>query len=88
MYQRQIRSVVAAIVLGGHLLVFLAAMALGFFGPLRGTDLVQVVLMASPVLAITATAAIRWVLEEQTSFDQGQQVTAIFSAVVIVFPWC
>jgi hypothetical protein len=86
MYQGQIRSIVAAIILGGHFLVFIAGMALGLLGPLRGTDLVQTVLMASPVLALTATAAIRFVLEGQVYIEMGQRVTPIFMAVVIAFP--
>src|SRR5947208_665940 len=86
MYQGQIRSFVAGIVLGGHFLVFVAGMALGLFGPLSGTDLVQVVLMASPVLAATATAAIRFVLQGEIYIEQGERVTAIFAAAVVAFP--
>jgi hypothetical protein len=86
MYQGQIRSLVAGIILGGHFLVFVAGMGLGLFGPLRGTDLVQVVLMASPVLAATATAAIRFVLQGEIYIEKGERVTAIFATVVTAFP--
>jgi hypothetical protein len=86
MYQGQIRTVVAIIILGGHFAVFIAGMALGLFGPLRGTDLVQVVLMTSPVLAMTATAAIRFILEGQVHIERGKRVTLVFSIVVVAFP--
>ena len=86
MYQGHIRTTVAAIILGGHLLVFVAGIALGLFGPLRGTDLVQVVLTASPILAVTATAAIRYVLDNQSGIARGERTTALFSIVVITFP--
>jgi len=86
LYQGQIRTFVAAITLGGHVLVFAAGMGLGLFGPLQGSDLVQVVLMASPVLAATATSALKFVLAGQTSIDQGERVTTIFACVVIAFP--
>jgi hypothetical protein len=86
LYQGQIRSLVAAITLGGHVFVFSAGMGLGLFGPLQGTDLVQVVLMASPVLAATAASALKFVLAGQTSIERGERVTTIFACVVIAFP--
>ena len=86
MYDGQIRTVVALIILGGHFFVFVAGMALGFFGPLRGTDVAQVVLIASPVLAVTATAAIRFILDGQFGVKKGKKVSGVFAFIVVAFP--
>jgi hypothetical protein len=86
MNQRQARDTVALIVLGGHLAVFIAGMALGLLGPLRGTDLVQVALMASPILAVTAVAAARSILDVANASEQGPKVPAVFALLVIVYP--
>jgi hypothetical protein len=86
MYQGQVRSVVASIILVGHLLIFFAGIALGLFGPLRGSDLVQVLLIASPVLAVTATSALRFAFEGEVRIDKGEKITPIFLGVAIGFP--
>lgn len=86
MYDGQIRTVVALIILVGHFLVFAAGGMLGFFGPLRGTDLAQVVLIASPVLAVTATAAFRFLLAGQYGVAMGDKVTTVFAILVIAYP--
>jgi len=86
MYQGQIRTIVAVIILGGHFLVFLCGLLLGVFGPLLGTDAVQTVLMASPVLGVTATAALMFALRGEVDIARGQKVTGLFAFVTIFFP--
>lgn len=86
MYQGQIRVIVAAIILGGHFLVFFAGLLLGVFGPLLGTDAVQTVLMASPVLGVTATSALMFALRGEVGIRRGRKVTALFAFVTIFFP--
>ncbi len=86
MYQGQIRVVVALIILGGHFLVFFCGLLLGVFGPLLGTDAVQTVLMASPVLGVTATAALMFAMRGETGIHRGRKVTGLFAFVTIFFP--
>jgi len=86
MYQGQIRTIVATIILGGHFLVFFFGLLLGVFGPLLGSDAVQIVLMASPVLAATATAALMFALKNELEIKQGARVTSLFASVTIFFP--
>jgi hypothetical protein len=86
MYQGQIRVIVAIIILGGHFLVFFFGLLLGVFGPLIGADAVQTVLMASPVLAVTATAALMFALRGEVGIHRGRKVTGLFVFVTIFFP--
>ena len=86
MYQGQIRVLVAVIILGGHFLVFFCGLLLGIFGPLLGTDAVQTVLMASPVLAATATSALMFALRGEIGIRRGRKVTGLFAFVTIFFP--
>jgi hypothetical protein len=86
MYQGQIRVIVAVIILGGHFLVFFCGLLLGVFGPLLGTDAVQTVLMASPVLAATATSALMFALRGEVGIRRGRKVTGLFAFVTIFFP--
>ena len=86
MYQGQLRTVVAAIILVGHTTILLCGFGLGLFGPLRGTDLVQVILTASPVLAATAALAFRYSLRTQTEVEQGLKITGLFGTVAIATP--
>jgi uncharacterized BrkB/YihY/UPF0761 family membrane protein len=86
MYQGQIRGIVALIILFGHLAVFFAGLLLGTFGPLTGTDAAQTVLIASPVLAVSGTAALMWIIRGQTGITKGEKVSGIFSVVSIFFP--
>jgi hypothetical protein len=85
MYQGQVRILVAVIILGGHFLVFFAGLLLGIFGPLLGSDAVQTVLMASPILGVTATSALMFALRGETEIAQGSKVTAIFGFVTVFF---
>jgi len=86
MYQSQIRGSVALLVLVGHVVVFLIGMLLGIFGPLRGVDVVQTLMMACPVLGVTAMSALTYVLANESEPDRGAKVSAIFSFVVLLFP--
>ncbi|PPD10301.1 MAG: hypothetical protein CTY36_00470 [Methylocystis sp.] len=49
-------------------------------------DGIQTILMTTPVLAATATAAFRWVMANETTRTLGQRVSMIFSIVCIFFP--
>lgn len=87
MTQRGVRTMVALIVLGGHFVVFAFGLfALGLVGPLFGSDALQTVLMATPVLGVIAIAALKYVLASETNTKEGQSVSAAFAAVVIFFP--
>jgi hypothetical protein len=81
-----IRTTVAGVILLGHFFVFVAGLGLGLFGPLRGTELVQTVLIASPILAVTATAAIRFILDGQYGRAKGRKVALPFAILVTAFP--
>jgi hypothetical protein len=86
MYQRQIRVLVASEILFGHFLVFTFGLLLGIFGPLEGIDVAQTVLMATPVLGVTATAALMWVMRIETEFDRGRKASSFFAFVATFFP--
>jgi len=86
MYQGQIRTIVAVIILGGHFLVFFCGLLLGVFGPLLGADALQTVLMASPILGVTATSALMFALRGEVDIARGQKVTGLFAFVTIFFP--
>jgi len=86
MHQGQIRVIVAVVILGGHFLVFFCGLLLGVFGPLLGSDAVQTVLMASPVLGVTATAALMFALRGETGIHRGRKVSGLFAFVTIFFP--
>jgi hypothetical protein len=70
----------------GHVCVFIFALLLGIFGPLEGTDVVQTVMMACPVLGATAMSALSYVLQTETAFDRGLRVSPLFSVIVLLFP--
>jgi hypothetical protein len=86
MHQGQIRVIVAVVILGGHFLVFFCGLLLGVFGPLLGSDAVQTVLMASPVLGVTATAALMFALRGEVGIHRGRKVSGLFALVTIFFP--
>jgi len=86
MYQGQVRTIVALVILAGHFLVFLFGLLLGVFGPLIGADALQTVLMASPVLGVTATAALMFALREEAGVAKGTRVSGLFAIVSIFFP--
>jgi hypothetical protein len=86
MYQGLLRSLVASVILFGHFLVFAAGLLLGIFGPLVGADAAQTVLMASPVLGVTATAALLWVIRGELGVARGKKVSFMFALVSLFFP--
>jgi hypothetical protein len=87
MTQRGVRTTVALVVLGGHFVVFAFGLfALGLIGPLFGSDALQTVLMATPVLGVIAIAALKYILANETDASEGEQVGKAFAAVVIFFP--
>jgi hypothetical protein len=86
MYQGQIRTVVALIILLGHFFVFFFGLLLGVLGPLLGSDALQTVLMASPVLAVTATAALKFALSGEGGIEKGIRVSGLFAFVTTFFP--
>ncbi|WP_155248967.1 hypothetical protein [Rhizobium leguminosarum] len=88
MYQDQIRSTVAFLIIIGHLAVFLAGLLLGVFGPLAGTDVIQIVVMALPVLGATAFAAINYILENEKGSQRLYKVSSAFATVTIAIPLC
>jgi hypothetical protein len=85
--QYQIRVVVASIVLFGHIGVFL----IGFFilGALVepfSKDTLQILLMSCPVLASTAIAGFKYVIDRETSLNKGKKVELAFAVYVVVIP--
>jgi hypothetical protein len=86
MYQSQLRSTVAVLVLVGHLVVFLVGLLLGVFGPLHGVDVAQTLMMASPVLGATAMSGLTYVLANERRGTKGIKVSHVFAFVVIFLP--
>lgn len=78
----------ALVILLGHLAVFLAGLMLGIFGPLAGTDVIQIIVMTLPVLGATAFAALNYVLENEKGVARAYKVSAGFTFVVLLFPIC
>ncbi|MEJ0078821.1 MAG: hypothetical protein WDO17_25990 [Alphaproteobacteria bacterium] len=87
MTQRGVRTTVALITLVGHFVVFAFGLfALGLMGPLFGSDVLQTVLMATPVLGVIAMAGLKYILASETEQPEGERVGQAFAAVVILFP--
>lgn len=86
MYESSVRNLVAVIVIFGHLLVFGIGLSLGIFRVLVGTDAIQILLMASPVLATTALAALTHILATGTDRRRGKKTIFIFSLFAISIP--
>ena len=87
MYQSEIRNIVALVIVFGHVFVFIVGFfLLGIFGPLFSEDTLQVILMASPVLGVSATAAVKYILRTETKRSKGKIVSGTFSLVTIAFP--
>lgn len=87
MRQLDIRIAVALIVLFGHLLVFLFGFIfIGVLSASFNSDTLQVILMASPVLAATAIAALKYILGEETTRARGALVSRAFAFTVIAVP--
>ena len=63
MSKQLVRNIVSIITIFGHLIVFIAALSLGIFSLLGGIDVTQTLLMASPILVVTALAAFTHVLD-------------------------
>lgn len=84
-----VRSAVSIITLVGHIAVFFAGMLLGVFGPLRGIDVLQTVLMATPVVGATAMSSLTYVLANETPLQGDQpRVSSLFAFIVLLFPLC
>lgn len=63
----------ALIVIFGHILVFIAGLALGVFRLMSGTDALQTVLMASPILASTALAGMSHILNRKAGYQTSSE---------------
>ena len=83
-----VRTSVAVIVIFGHLAVFISALTLGVFSLLGGTDAIQTLLMATPVLSTTALAAFSDVIARGDSVSQPEnpKVSALYTILAIIFP--
>jgi hypothetical protein len=89
MYQKQIRLSVGIIVIAGHISVFLFGFfILGILTEPFSQDTLQIILMASPVLAATAVAALKYVLREEVGDDKGERVRWSFAVVTLGIPIC
>ena len=87
MYQHQIRTLVALIVIFGHIGVFLFGfLMLGILVQNFSSDTLQIILMASPVLGATAVAAVKYILGQETATERGSLVDIGFAIVVISIP--
>lgn len=88
MYQAAVHRTVAVVIVLGHLLI----VAYGFyslvlFGPNENwQEGLQVVLMASPVLAVSAVSGFRFVLQSGTSRRRGKKVNALYVAAIFIVP--
>jgi hypothetical protein len=81
-----VRSSVAAIVIFGHLAVFIVALALGIFSILRGFDAIQTLLMASPILAAVALTAFTFVIDHQEGAPDDPKVSGFYAVLCLIFP--
>jgi hypothetical protein len=79
-------TVVAIVVIFGHVLVFGVALSLGVFAQLRGVDAIQTLLMASPILAAIAIAAFTSVLDNSIARDESERVSTLYFVLVVSFP--
>ena len=83
------RNLVAAIVVIGHFLVFMAACLLYIFGPLSGGELANVLLMASPVLAVTAASAVRSIMDaDDARVGRRRKASRTFVLFSCLIPTC
>jgi hypothetical protein len=81
-----VRNTVAVISIFGHLFVFGVALSLGVMSLLQGSDAIQTLLMASPVLSVIALSAFTHVLDTQVGDDDVSRVSALFAVICIIFP--
>ncbi|MCY6383274.1 hypothetical protein [Hoeflea prorocentri] len=88
MYQRETRLMAAAIILIGHFaIVAYGILMLVLFSPFQDIQKgIQVVLMASPVLAITAMAGLKHILSTATHKRRGKKVNAFYFSTVLGLP--
>jgi len=71
MTRSKLAALVAIIVFFGHVVVLSTGALIGILGLMSGSDTIQTVLMASPVLASTAAAAISHIMTRRRS--RGRQ---------------
>lgn len=86
MYQRTIRSLVAIIVIFGHVVILCVGIFLGISQSLVATDAMQVFLTSSPILAITAVSALFYIMNNETVGRRGKKISTTFAFVVVVLP--
>ena len=87
MYENQVRATASLAILLGHILIVLTGLGLlVLFGPFSGSDGVQLVLMASPILAITSISSLKYILRTGTSHRKGKKTNRLFSSIVIGLP--
>jgi hypothetical protein len=85
--QHQVRTIVALTVIFGHIGVLLVGFfLLGIFSGPFSSDTLQIILLTSPVLAATAVAAIKYVLNREIAGSPGEIVDGAFAAVAIGIP--
>jgi hypothetical protein len=81
-----VRNSVVIITIFGHLAVFSVALALGVFSILRGTDAIQTLLMASPILGVIALAAFTYVISTQGIDNDVTEVSDLYAILCVTFP--
>lgn len=86
MRKATVAAIVAAIILGGHFLVFLFGLMQGVLGSLEGPELWETLLITSPVLSVTAASALTHLLRSQHEVDREEVVTRSFAIISIVVP--
>lgn len=82
-----LRTIVALIIILGHLGVFAGGLTVGLLA-LENSDALQTILIASPVLAVTAASAVRFVLSDESNAPSVPTKKAgfAFSIITIFFP--
>ncbi|MGR9206328.1 hypothetical protein ACU8OG_20700 [Rhizobium leguminosarum] len=88
MTQNTLRTVVSLIVIFGHLLVFFAGAVMGAFVFTLSSDAIQTVLMASPVLGVTAASSMRYIFSDQAleSDATTRPLPMVRCVIAIAFP--
>lgn len=76
---------VAVIVIIGHVIVFINALALGILSMMRGIDAIQTLLMASPILAATAISAFN-ALDDGADTSSADMMSKSYSFFAVFFP--
>ena len=87
MTELQLRNRVALIVIVGHVAVFAFGLfGLGLFGPLFGSDALQTILMATPILAVIGAAAMKWLAADRRDDPHDEPVDPTFAFVAQFLP--